>query len=276
MRQFFAQGFGGDDVAAGGQHFAAEFGVEFIEVGVAAQHQRLGANRALGGMDLDLGAVIDAGHRRVFEQFHAQLLRGGRFAQGQVERMQMPRAHVDQAADVAVGTHHRVHFIGLQQAGFVTVAEAAQFFGVFGKTFQVAGLVGEVAVAPGQVAGDLKTLDPLSDDFHRFQAHEFHLTHAVRTDHVGELIEAMADAANQLPAIAAAGAPADLVRFEQHHAEAAFGQFERRVQPGKPAADHAHIGHQLACAAPGDRAAAGCWRRNRRRCAGHGHSCACS
>ena len=140
-----------------------------------------------------------------------------------------------------------MHFIGLQQTGFVTVTEAAQLFGVFGETFEVAGLVGQVAVAPGQVARDLKTLDPLSDDFHRFQAHEFHLTHAVRTDHVGELIEAMADASNQLPAIASAGAPTDFVGFEQHHAEAAFGQFERRVQPGEPAADHAHVRHQLAC-----------------------------
>ena len=34
----FAQGFGGDDVATGRQHFAAELRIEFVEVGVAAQH----------------------------------------------------------------------------------------------------------------------------------------------------------------------------------------------------------------------------------------------
>ena len=65
----FAQGFGGDDVAAGGQHFAAEFRIEVVEVGIAAQHQRLGAHRTLSGVDLNLGAVIDAGDRRLFEQF---------------------------------------------------------------------------------------------------------------------------------------------------------------------------------------------------------------
>ncbi|MNP61103.1 hypothetical protein D3C76_1562520 [compost metagenome] len=61
MRQFFAQRLGGDDVAAGGQYLAAEFGVEFVEVGITAQYQCLGADRALGGMHLDLGTVIDAG-----------------------------------------------------------------------------------------------------------------------------------------------------------------------------------------------------------------------
>ncbi len=171
---------------------------------------------------------------------------GSRFAQCQVQRVQVPGTHVDKTADVALGAHHRVHLMGLQQAGFVAIPEAAQFFGVFGEAFEVAGLVGQVAVAPGQVAGDLKSLDALSDDFHRFQAHEFHLTHTVRTDHVGELIEAVPDTANQLPAIASAGAPTDLVRFEQHHAEAAFGQFKCRVQSREPAADHAHVGQHFA------------------------------
>jgi hypothetical protein len=31
--------------------------------------------------------------------------------------------------------------MGLQQAGFVAITEAAQFFGVFGEAFEVAGLL---------------------------------------------------------------------------------------------------------------------------------------
>ncbi|MNL43335.1 hypothetical protein D3C87_1658430 [compost metagenome] len=143
----------------------------------------------------------------------------------------MPGTHVDQAAHIAIGAHHRVHLFRLQKAGFIAITEAAQFFGIFGETFEVAGFVGEVAIAPGQVAGNLKLLDSPADDFHGLQAHEFHLPHAVGTDHVGELIEAVADAADQLPAIASTGTPADFAGFEQHHAEAAPGQFQRRVQP---------------------------------------------
>ncbi|MNG02753.1 hypothetical protein D3C84_857950 [compost metagenome] len=55
----------------------------------------------------------------------------------------------------------------------------------------------------------------------------------------------MADAADQLPAVAPTGAPADLVRLQQHHREAFLGQFDGRVQPGKTAADNAHIGQLL-------------------------------
>ncbi|MCY1184895.1 hypothetical protein D9M73_256250 [compost metagenome] len=61
----------------------------------------------------------------------------------------------------------------------------------------------------------------------------------------GETADVMADAANQLPAVAPAGAPADAPAFEQDHREAALGQFDGRVDAGKPAANHADIGHQV-------------------------------
>ncbi|MNF70343.1 hypothetical protein D3C84_522510 [compost metagenome] len=128
----------------------------------------------------------------------------------------------------------------------MAIAEATQFGRVLGKAFKVSRFIGQVAVTPGQVAGNLKLFDPPTDDLHRFQAHEFHLANAVCADHVSELVQAMADAANQLPAVAAAGAPADLVGFEQHHAEAALGQFDGGVQAGKTAAYHAHVSQQLA------------------------------
>ncbi|MNC30413.1 hypothetical protein D3C75_786960 [compost metagenome] len=86
----------------------------------------------------------------------------------------------------------------------------------------------------------------MPDDFHGFQAHEFHLPHAFGADDVGELIKAVADAANQLPAIASTGTPADSVGLKQHHAEPAFGQLKRRVQPRKPAAHHTDIGPHFA------------------------------
>ncbi|MNL02006.1 hypothetical protein D3C87_1224940 [compost metagenome] len=197
-------------------------------------------------MDLDLGAIVDAGHGRVLEQLDPQSLCRCGFAQGQVQWMQVPRTHVDQATHIARGADHGVHLVGLQQTGLVAVAEAAQFFGILGETFKVTGLVGEIAVAPGQVAGDLEALDPLPDDFHGFQAHEFHLPNTFGTDDVGELIEAVADATNQLPAIATTGAPADSMGFKQHHAETAFGQLKRRVQPRKPAAHHTDIGQHFA------------------------------
>jgi hypothetical protein len=55
----------------------------------------------------------------------------------------------------------------------------------------------------------------------------------------------MTDAANQLAAIAPAGAPADAPGFDQHHRQTALRQFHSRVDPGEPAADHADIGAQI-------------------------------
>ncbi len=108
----------------------------------------------------------------------------------------MAGAHVDEATDVAIRADHAVHFTGLQQPQLVTITQAAQFIGVLGQMNQIAGFVGEVAVAPGQVAVDGIARHPLADDFHRLQAHELHLAHAVAADDFLKLIQAMADAAN--------------------------------------------------------------------------------
>ncbi|MNZ71716.1 hypothetical protein D3C78_900820 [compost metagenome] len=64
-RAFLTQRFGGDDVAAGWQHFAAQFAVEAVVIGVAAQHQGFGAHPALGGVHLHFGAVLDAADLRL-------------------------------------------------------------------------------------------------------------------------------------------------------------------------------------------------------------------
>ncbi len=243
--QFGRQRFGGDHIAAGRQHLAAELRVEIVQVGVAGQHQGGGPHLALGGVYADLGAVVDAGDRRVFKQLHAQAGGGGRFAEGQVERVQMTRAHVDHAADILVGADHAGHVLGRDHAQLVLVAEAAQFGGIFGKLLVIAGLVGQVAVAPGQVAVDLvlatrrRTISTASRPI------SFKFAHAVLADHRCELLEAMADAANQLSAIAPAGAPANQMGFQEHHREAALGQLDGGVQAGKTATDDAHIGTQF-------------------------------
>ncbi|MNE84463.1 hypothetical protein D3C80_1813740 [compost metagenome] len=62
--------------------------------------------------------------------------------------------------------------MGLYQAQFMAVAEAFQFFHVLGEAGQVARLVGQVAVAPGQVAVDGELFHPATDDLHRFQPHQ--------------------------------------------------------------------------------------------------------
>ena len=170
---------------------------------------------------------------------------GGRFTQSQIERVQVARPHVNQPAHITVRPDHAAHFMGLQQTGFMAITQRAQRFSLFGKTFKVARLIGEVAVPPGQVASDIEPLHALANDFHRLKPHQLHLAHAVFADDAFKLLKAMAYAANQLPAVAPTGAPADFVCFEHDHTHAALGQLQRRVQPRKAPAHHAHIRHIL-------------------------------
>ena len=144
--------------------------------------------------------------------------------------MQVPGAHVDQPTHIAVGADHAVDIVLADQAQLVWVAEATQLFGVFGKAQQLGGFVGQVAVAPGQVAGNGMPLDPLAHDLHGLQAHQFHAAHAVLANHRQKLLQTMADPANQLAAVAPTGAPAEFARFQQDDREAALGQLDGRVQ----------------------------------------------
>ncbi|MNR22028.1 hypothetical protein D3C85_1389610 [compost metagenome] len=63
MGQFGGQWLGGDHIAAGWQHLAAERVIQVVHIGVAAQHQGLGADMALRRVHLHLGAVVDTGDR---------------------------------------------------------------------------------------------------------------------------------------------------------------------------------------------------------------------
>ena len=182
----------------------------------------------------------------MLEQAYTQLCRGSSFAQRQIQRMQVPRPHINEPSDIAIRAHHTAHLIRLQQAEFVTIAQTSQLFGFLGKALKVTRLVGQVTIAPRQVTRDIETLDTLANDFHRLQPHQFHVPHTVFADDAFKLFEAMTDTANQLPAITPAGPPADLVRFEQHHAHATLGQLQCCVQAREATPDHAHIRHMLA------------------------------
>ncbi|MNH05286.1 hypothetical protein D3C79_646060 [compost metagenome] len=98
----FAQRFGGDNIAAGGQHLATQFAVQIVEVRIAAEHQSTGLHRTLSGMHPHLCAVVDAGDRRLFEQANPKPGGHGSLTQGQIQRVQMPRTHIDQATDITV------------------------------------------------------------------------------------------------------------------------------------------------------------------------------
>src|SRR5690606_25916404 len=181
----------------------------------------------------------------VFVQTHAQRLRRGGLAQGQVEWMQVARTGVEQPAQIALRANYFVE-AGLgdlsQRMG---VAEALEVGILLLEVVQVSRFGRQVAVAPGQIAVDAVALDALADDLDGLEAHALERVHAVFADHRGELLDVVAHSANQLAAFATTGSPAETPCLEQDHRQTALVQFDRGIEPGETAADDADIGRLL-------------------------------
>ncbi len=139
-----------------------------------------------------------------------------------------------------------MHALGPDQAGLGAVAQAGEVFLFSLEGSELCRRIGQFAEAPAQVAGNRVLLDAASDQCHRLDAGLLQVAHAILANVAGKAADIMADAANQLAAVAPAGAPADATALQQHHAKPALSQFQRGVDPGQPAADYAHVSRQFA------------------------------
>ncbi len=190
---------------------------------------------------LDLLAVIDMGHSGVFKQGNPEAGSGSRLTERKIERMQVAGAHVDEAADVAIRSHHCMDIFPRYQLEFVLIAEARQMVEILLEASQMTLTGGEVAVAPGEIALDVEALNPLAHQLHRLQPHQIQLAHPILTNPAGELAGVMADTANKLAAVAPGGTPADTVGFQQGDLVTGISQIDSGIETGKTAADDADV-----------------------------------
>src|SRR5690606_1130446 len=121
------------------------------------------------------------------------------------------------------------------------VAKALKIGVIALEIFQMTRFGGQIAVTPGEIAVDGVAGDSLADDIDGLEAHALERIDTVFTDHRSELLDVVTHASDQLATVARAGTPANPVRFEQHHREAPFGQFDGRVESGEATADDADI-----------------------------------
>ncbi len=135
-----------------------------------------------------------------------------------------------------------MQLITLDDSHIVTIAQRLELLAVGEKALHVRRLVGQIAVAHGQIAVDVETCHPLGDDFDRLDAHQLEVAYAVCANLLFEPVNIVTNAANQLTTITATGAPADLMPLQQHHRQPAFGQFQRGVDAGKATANDADVG----------------------------------
>jgi len=113
------------------------------------------------------------------------------------------------------------------------------------EPFQMAWFGRQVAIAPGQVAIDGVPLDALADDVDGFETHALEFVDALFAEDRPELLDIVADTADQLAAVATAGPPADTPGFEEDDRQPSLGEFDGGIQSGKAAADDADVGAGL-------------------------------
>ncbi|MNH18783.1 hypothetical protein D3C79_785000 [compost metagenome] len=90
-------------------------------------------------------------------------------------------------------------------------------------------------------------LDAVGHHLDRFDAGTLQVLHTVLANVAGKAFNLVTNATDQLAAVTPAGAPANASSLQQYDREPALGQFDRRVDASKTAADNTHISAQFAC-----------------------------
>ena len=126
--------------------------------------------------------------------------------------------------------------------GVAEFGEADLFFLERGKLRR---RVRQLTEAPTHIAFDAVVCNALAHQVHRIDPGTLQIAHAFLTHILGETFDLVANPADQLTAIAAAGAPANPPRLDQHHRQPALSQLDGGVDPSEPAADHADINAQI-------------------------------
>ena len=176
----------------------------------------------------------------MFKNLHPQLICCPCFADAKIERVQVPIAVTDKAADESVGTQHPAGFFTAPQ--FVLIRMIMPFHpgGVLFQVSHVPRLQGGFDEAIFQITFDAILRHPVMDDVIAAPAQV--------PQHVGDAVAVFllyfrepVDAVDQLSAVAPGCAPADTVRFHQRHRETPFSQRQRSCNPGKTGPDDADI-----------------------------------
>ena len=110
---------------------------------------------------LAVGYVNDG---RLLMELGARARRRGRLAKTQVQRMQVPVAHVDQAPYVGPGADDFFHVFPRHQSDFMGKVHALQPLAFFLQLPPLARLEGGVHVTELEIAIDGVSLHPLPDD----------------------------------------------------------------------------------------------------------------
>jgi hypothetical protein len=240
--------FGDQHVAGDNRHAAFELREGTGHPRIHRQHHAIGDHRAMRRLQACRAPFFQSGHGGVFVNFHAQLQRHPTQATHQFARLHTGRCRREPAFQMLARTGHALH-IGERALGERVDAVALQCgdhrigradLRAVGRGVQraVEAVVGIDAVLLTELADRMDAAFRFLDQTYRF----FDAKQALK----GEIFRRPRQ---RTTAVAAAGAGAADVRFDQQHIE--FGvlllEHDRRPQPGVAAANDAHIVRTSPC-----------------------------
>ena len=96
----------------------------------------------------------------------------------------------------------------------------------FGKLLHVTWLQRNVTIAPLEITLNVIALHAFANDISRFDTHLINVTNSFFPDCFFKALGRVTNASNHLPPIAACGAPAYSVGFNQSHIKSTLGKFK--------------------------------------------------
>src|SRR5471030_3213399 len=235
--QRIAQRFSGNHLSPARHRLRGQLRHQITEVSIARHDNELGPDLTLWRMHHRVRTALDAHRRRLFINSAAQRLDSGCFTERQVQRMNVPAAHVEHAADILVAAHHFTDALLVQQLKLrVTEALPQTLLG-----FQMTHLLGRDGgehTAVLQVALDIIFGDPLTNDPPTFKRHLPQQLSLFRADTALDHINVTAIAVNDLATIAPRRPKPDLGRLQHRYPKTVLQQKQGRGQPGVTGANH--------------------------------------
>ena len=244
-RQLRVERRGGHLIGTHRQQTAGQATVEAVDVGVAGQHDLVGAHLApLGTGHIALALFAVAEHAALFEQPAAALLDGRRQALGQLERIEVAGLRIVQRGLVTLAADPLGQLIAADQAQLVIAPLVLRLFQRLGEHADTARQHGRPQAAGPVVDVKAMALRQLTD----FLGGPDHaVPQAPGAGHAERLLQRRhiaRPAQQRLAAIAPGSGPGQTAGFQHDHLLAGGSQTQRRVQAAETAADDQHVGLQ--------------------------------
>jgi hypothetical protein len=204
------------------------------------------AHPALRGMhDRSDALFLVAERPGSLEDHRAGRLRGARHASRELQRVQVPAARIQQAAEIAFAFHVRLQSVAVEQAHRLVTVLLTELLEPLGEFGYMPRLGGHLDMIGAIVALDAVFSNERLIEIQRLDRHLEQPFCILSSDLGHERLLAGREPENRLAAAAARRAIADGIRLEQSDLEPALRQVQGCRAPGESAADDSDVRLEL-------------------------------